>query len=1015
LNAIVKIAPSFRFRALLDALRRPGVLACGLGWTILLGALLLMSAGAGESAGAADTAAAAPLTNIAQAISLTRELAQTPRMVSLSAWVLGVDRELGSVSIRDSTGGWEFASPRLAAELQEGSQILVMGRTGWAEGRVVLNMSEVRVVEPAPEPKRLGLGEQAGSNRDMAWAEVEGEVGFIGESGPDVLVEIGHQDRRLSATIPRVHMSEAAGLLHRKVHMRGVAQRGFSSGGRMIYTRMWVSGLGAIHLVEPSVQDWGGACRVAPGALAHATLDRFGLFGNQGLSGVNFNLSAGSLVWVSGRLRKTAEPGFWELGDDSGWVLVDLPAECSLAEGQSVDLLGILTGHGSQPALFCGCFRPLAAGGDLLPVLTTVAQVHRLKPAEAERGYPVRIRGVATGGFGYIQDETRGISVSNALNRMVFGGFYQIEGTTGSGWYAPVVCPARITYLGAGQLPEPIHPGWEQLATGSVVCQWLELQGLAVAVGSNHLVLAIPGGRVEAEIQGNSKLGSLENSIVRIRGTCRSEYNARRQLTRFWVDVPSASFISVESSVRKDPFEVGERSLAEILQFDVDAYQVRRIKVRGQVAYHAGQVGYLTDGTNGLKYSLKSAAGPQPGDSVEMVGVPMSGGYAPVLGEAVWRAHGHAGLASAPEVKVAELALGERNATRIRVKGRVLAATQDPVEGGLALLVESQVVGARVRLAADSPQPFAEVGSVVELTGICAGLRSRDAFAGRTNAFELLVQSPTDLVVRQRPSWWTFKHSAQIMGVLGAGLLAAFSWIYLLRTKVNERTQQLKTQMLETQRSERQRVVELERSRIARDLHDNLGACLTEISMLSETGHLPGMDEGASKQRFGQIRNRAHTLVRTLDETVWAVDPEMDSLPSLVRYLAAYAEEFVTASGVTCRVDVPAQIPARVLTAELRHDLFLAAKEALNNAVRHAGANTILFQIDLVQPEIQIQVVDDGQGFELGQVSTRHGVGNLRARMSGSGRRCSIVSSPGKGTTVLLAVTLPPSEDGRAL
>lgn len=941
------------------------------------------------------------LTNLIQVLNLREKEARRALPVSLDLWVVAVSRETGIAFLRDATGAWELKLGQSATTLQAGQRINLKTETFWKSGRVDLKPGEVTVLNAETISRPVNLTEQVPSVGTMQSVRVEGVVTFAGTSSQGLMLDISVRSRHITAYVIPAPSLDVSPLLHRQIRVQGVAQSGFTAEGELVLERIWVDGLKSVHLADATIQDWNIFPIRSAGQLQETLTN----------TEAKPLLLTGGLAHISGRVVESKENGFWEIEDETGRVMVDLSSDQAVKSGDLVDVLGIFATQNSRPVLFCAYFKPVTAIGNSLPMLTTIEQIHRLKPDEAGRSYPVRIRGVATGGLAYIQDETRGISVSNAMNQMVFGAYYQVEGSTGSGLYAPVICPKKITYLGPGQLPEPIHPTWEYLASGSAVCQWLELQGLVLSVTNDQMTIAIPGGRVEAEVRGAAanSLAWLENGVIRIRGTCRSEYNARRQLTRFWIEVPSPAFISMEVPPGSDAFDVANRTVAEILQFDVDAYQIRQIKVSGQVMYHAGQIGYLTDGTNSLKYILKSSGKLQPGDLVTLVGFPDAGDFSPVLREAIWRRVGHSDLSSAQSGSLAELSRGEGGASRVCVKGRVLAANFDLAESMLSLLVESQVIVARVQVPAEMHKPFIQVGSLVELIGIYAKVAAANDSTGRPNSFELLVQSPDEIKVLERPSWWTFQHTLEVVGVLVTGLLAAFGWIYLLRAKVAERTRQLRAQMQETEHTERQRALEQERSRIARDLHDNLGSSLTEISMLAETGHCaPGGDD--PKNRFGQILNRAHTLVHTLDETVWAVDPAKDNLPSLVRYLTAFAEEFTAAATVSCRVEVPATIPELALTADVRHDLFLATKEALNNAVRHAHPREITFQIHLTSAELRIVIADDGDGFDPAMLSEGHGLGNLRERMSAPGRRCEITSKPGSGTTVLFVVALPSEE-----
>ena len=207
---------------------------------------------------------------------------------------------------------------------------------------------------------------------------------------------------------------------------------------------------------------------------------------------------------------------------------------------------------------------------------------------------------------------------------------------------------------------------------------------------------------------------------------------------------------------------------------------------------------------------------------------------------------------------------------------------------------------------------------------------------------------------------------------------------------------------------ERERAVERERARIARDIHDELGASLTRITMLSQPA---GTDQDSSKSasELDQIRETALGLTRTMDEVVWAVNPKHDRLDSLAAYLATYAQDFAAAARVRCRLDIPLHLPPWPLTSETRHNVFLAFKEALNNAVKHASPTEVRISLMIETGGFSLQIEDRGCGFstETAQSALRpnsvrhasgHGLENMRQRLMEIGGRCDIRTTPGEGT-----------------
>jgi signal transduction histidine kinase len=208
-------------------------------------------------------------------------------------------------------------------------------------------------------------------------------------------------------------------------------------------------------------------------------------------------------------------------------------------------------------------------------------------------------------------------------------------------------------------------------------------------------------------------------------------------------------------------------------------------------------------------------------------------------------------------------------------------------------------------------------------------------------------------------------------------------------------------------RLELQTAREKERARIARDLHDDLGASLTEISMLANLAAEDDAAPGHAREPLAQIAGKAHTLVGALDEIVWAVNPRHDTLASVADYLPAVASEFLDSTDIALRLDVARDLPLIALDAERRHGLFLAVREALNNAVKHSGAREISLSLRAPDHRLEIELRDDGRGFDAAGEHCGDGLRNLRERMIALGGEARIESIPGTGTSVRLSLPLP--------
>jgi len=201
--------------------------------------------------------------------------------------------------------------------------------------------------------------------------------------------------------------------------------------------------------------------------------------------------------------------------------------------------------------------------------------------------------------------------------------------------------------------------------------------------------------------------------------------------------------------------------------------------------------------------------------------------------------------------------------------------------------------------------------------------------------------------------------------------------------------------------------LERERARIARDMHDEFGSRLTTIANLGELAQNHTLSPTDMKSQLGSITSQVRELINTVDEVVWTVSPENDSLPSLTAFLSDYTERFVAPSGISHRLELDPDYPLLPVPAEARHNLLLATKEALNNAVRHAAPEMIRVKLHVQDGCLDVVISDDGHGFEVGRARAGgHGLANLAERMKLIQGRAEIRSAPGQGTVVTLSMPL---------
>ena len=206
------------------------------------------------------------------------------------------------------------------------------------------------------------------------------------------------------------------------------------------------------------------------------------------------------------------------------------------------------------------------------------------------------------------------------------------------------------------------------------------------------------------------------------------------------------------------------------------------------------------------------------------------------------------------------------------------------------------------------------------------------------------------------------------------------------------------------ERLERQHVLERERTRIAQDIHDDLGASLTLIAVLGDLA----IKEKAS-ERIEKMSGMAREAVKSLDEIVWAVNPRNDTLAHLIDYAGQFATDYLRDAGIRCLLDFPEQSPAREVPANVRHNLFLVVKEALQNIVKHAGATEVWLLITVTSQALRVVVEDNGRGFEHPpENALADGLRNIRHRLQEIGGQSQIQSRPGAGTVITIELAWPP-------
>jgi signal transduction histidine kinase len=207
--------------------------------------------------------------------------------------------------------------------------------------------------------------------------------------------------------------------------------------------------------------------------------------------------------------------------------------------------------------------------------------------------------------------------------------------------------------------------------------------------------------------------------------------------------------------------------------------------------------------------------------------------------------------------------------------------------------------------------------------------------------------------------------------------------------------------------NQEQQLLDLERSRIARDIHDDVGTRLTKLVLQGELAQSKLPADSPVGQQFDRICEGLRDVLGAMDEVLWAVNPRHDTLANFIAHICDYTQGFLQNTNMQCLLDVEHDLPPLNFDLPLRRSLFLVVKEALNNVAKHSGASQVQFGIHRSGPRLVVVVEDNGCGFDLNQVKRdRNGLTNFSERMKDAGGECRIVTRPGGGCRVEFTIPL---------
>lgn len=263
-----------------------------------------------------------------------------------------------------------------------------------------------------------------------------------------------------------------------------------------------------------------------------------------------------------------------------------------------------------------------------------------------------------------------------------------------------------------------------------------------------------------------------------------------------------------------------------------------------------------------------------------------------------------------------------------------------------------------------------------------------------TDSEGVWLDNEIESLIIVHPWWWQTWWFIAGVGLLGIGVMVLAIRFYYHRK-------------LEKQKIflERQQAVEKERTRIATDMHDDLGANLSRIKFLSETIGIKKQKQETIGEEVNSIRNYANEMIDKMGEIVWALNEKNDSLSDLLAYTRSYMVEYLSQNGIRANVQSPEQLPDLFVSGEFRQNVYLTVKEALHNIVKHAQSDKVDICIETGK-KLLIRIHDNGKGFD--EVNIRpfsNGIANMKRRITNMGGNLDIKNTD--GSTITLIVPLP--------
>ncbi len=665
-------------------------------------------------------------------------------------------------------------------------------------------------------------------------------------------------------------------------------------------------------------------------------------------------------------------------------------------------------------------------------LLTNVAQIRALPVQESAQALPGRLTGVVVGsqlqsGPRFIvADETGGIYVHpgtnnpTVLNTLRRGDFVELTGVTSPGEFAPIFTVRQMRKLGTAPIPPAQPATYQQLITGALDAQWVEVRGVVRRVFEPwpnsdiwRIVISADGGLIPVRFLTSSGAPVKVDSEVRIEALCFYQFNQRRQVLNPILEIPPGARLQVEKAAPPNPFDSPIKPATNLLIFSPQNLHdlAHRVHVRGIVTYsQSGSLTWIRDGSTGLRILTDQPDTLHPGDEIDVLGFPTFRVNSYTLENSAFRKSRTAPAPAPIELSSFKAAFDHED-DLVSLDGRLIQI--DNTIDGLELTMsrDTNVLKATLRVTPEQRSQLGwQPGSHVRITGICSFVYD-DArpFSGKwqPKSFQVLLRNPADLQVIQPPPWWTLTRITLLLGI-ATGTMALAVGVVLLISRKRLHEQKRQREMAEAEFA----AILTERNRLAREIHDTLaqGLAATSVQLRLARKNINDTSDAA-----GQHLDAAQKLVReSLEEarnSIWNMRShvlEQTDLPSALNaILKQMADGSETAVSLECRGRV------RRLAPVIENNILRVGQEAITNAIKHSKAGKIQVTLDFLENQFQLKVTDDGCGFGSRKPGTGwegFGLTGMQERAAELKGELAVHSQPGTGTWITLNIPLSGSE-----